>query len=221
MNGISLACRWWPNVGRFVIFQGIQTIIPKKSYIFVIFQWGGGGGLDPLSPLWIGAWVWVFIFNHTLCIRAVNALSSLHICTGSPESSLLTILWKPNSRVRANFTNKLSGQLIQQRTTFKTVYTNKAIIILWEYRKFQWEHRAFLWEFRAFRAWEDREGIKQTRATFLVIQWIDRHVSWFFFLFWRLSKFLALIKSRLLFSSAEMIKKPLWQTVWTQIWLLL
>ena len=29
------------------------------------------------------------------------------------------------------------------------------------------------------------------------------------------------IKSRLLFSSAEMFKKPLWQTVWTQIRLLL
>ena len=28
-------------------------------------------------------------------------------------------------------------------------------------------------------------------------------------------------KSRLLFSSAEMFKKPLWQTVWTQIRLLL
>ena len=32
---------------------------------------------------------------------------------------------------------------------------------------------------------------------------------------------LALNKSRLLFSSAEMFKKPLWQSVWTQIRLLL
>ena len=36
-----------------MIFQGIWTSIAKKPYIFVIFQ--GGGGLDPLSPLWIRA----------------------------------------------------------------------------------------------------------------------------------------------------------------------
>ena len=36
-----------------MIFQGIQTSIAKKPYIFVIFQGGGGGGgggQDPLSP---------------------------------------------------------------------------------------------------------------------------------------------------------------------------
>ena len=34
-----------------VIFQGIQTSIAKKPYIFVIFQGGrGGGGPDPLVP---------------------------------------------------------------------------------------------------------------------------------------------------------------------------
>ena len=58
LNGVSLACRWWPNVecwlGSFMIFQGIQTSIAKKPYIFVIFQ--GVGGTDPLSPLlWICA----------------------------------------------------------------------------------------------------------------------------------------------------------------------
>ena len=42
-------------LGSFVIFQGIRTSIAKKPYIFVIFQ-GGGGGPDPLSPLWIRPW---------------------------------------------------------------------------------------------------------------------------------------------------------------------
>ena len=36
--------------GSFVICQGIRTSIAKKPYVFVIFR--GGGGPDPLSPLW-------------------------------------------------------------------------------------------------------------------------------------------------------------------------
>ena len=35
------------------IFQGIRNCIARKPYIFVIFHGGGGGGPDPLSPLWI------------------------------------------------------------------------------------------------------------------------------------------------------------------------
>ena len=31
----------------------------------------------------------IFIYIHTLCMRAANALASLHICAGSPEPSLL------------------------------------------------------------------------------------------------------------------------------------
>ena len=55
LNGISLACRWWPHIecwlGSFVIFQRIRINIAKKSYIFVIFQ----GGFGPTVPsiLWI------------------------------------------------------------------------------------------------------------------------------------------------------------------------
>ena len=30
----------------------------------------------------------VFNYNHTLCMRAKKALVSLHVCTGSPESSV-------------------------------------------------------------------------------------------------------------------------------------
>ena len=33
-------------------FSGMQISIAKTPYIFVIFR-GGGGGPDPLSPLWI------------------------------------------------------------------------------------------------------------------------------------------------------------------------
>ena len=40
LNGVSLACRWWPNIecwlGSFVIVQGIGNSIAKKPYIFVI-----------------------------------------------------------------------------------------------------------------------------------------------------------------------------------------
>ena len=57
LNGVSPAGRWWPNIecwlGSFVIFQGIRTSIAKKPYIFVIFQWGGGGQdrlSHPLDP---------------------------------------------------------------------------------------------------------------------------------------------------------------------------
>ena len=37
------------------IFQGIQTCIARKPYIFVCFQ----GGPDPLSPLWIRTCQWI------------------------------------------------------------------------------------------------------------------------------------------------------------------
>ena len=49
LNGVSLACRCWPNFKCFAFFQGIRTNIAQKPYIFVIFQGGGGGGPDPLS----------------------------------------------------------------------------------------------------------------------------------------------------------------------------
>ena len=39
-----------PTLNTGLVFQGIRTSIAKKPYIFVIFQGGGGGGLDPMSP---------------------------------------------------------------------------------------------------------------------------------------------------------------------------
>ena len=48
LNSVSLAGRRWPNIecwlSSFVIFQGNQTSIAKKTYIFVIYQ-----GADPLT----------------------------------------------------------------------------------------------------------------------------------------------------------------------------
>ena len=53
LNGVSLACRWWPYIecwlGSFVNFKGIRTSIAKKPYIFVIFQ--GVGVRTPVHPL--------------------------------------------------------------------------------------------------------------------------------------------------------------------------
>ena len=46
-DSISSACRWWPVIECWLIFQGIWTTIIKKTYIFVIFQ----GAPDTLSPL--------------------------------------------------------------------------------------------------------------------------------------------------------------------------
>ena len=44
------------NAGLVVCdFQGIRTSIPKKPYIFVIFQGGGGGVRTPVPPLWMSA----------------------------------------------------------------------------------------------------------------------------------------------------------------------
>ena len=49
LNGVSLACQWWPNVdcwlGSFVIFQGIRTSIVKKP---CFCEFSGGGVLTPV-----------------------------------------------------------------------------------------------------------------------------------------------------------------------------
>ena len=54
LNGVLLACRWWPNIefwlGSLVIFQENWTSIAKKPYFFVIFQ-GGSGPPVPPPPL--------------------------------------------------------------------------------------------------------------------------------------------------------------------------
>ena len=56
--GLPAAFRWCADAGPTLnaglvaaFFQGIQTCIARKPYIFVIFQ----GGPDPLTPLWIRA----------------------------------------------------------------------------------------------------------------------------------------------------------------------
>ena len=54
LNGVSLACRWWPNIefwlGSFVIFRGIGTSIAKKPYICAIFMWGYQPPAPPPPP---------------------------------------------------------------------------------------------------------------------------------------------------------------------------
>ena len=53
-NGVSLACRWWPNIecwlGSFVIFQGFRTSIAKKPYILWFFRGGVRIPCPPLDP---------------------------------------------------------------------------------------------------------------------------------------------------------------------------
>ena len=58
LNGVSLACRWWPNIecwlGSFKIFQGIRTSIARNPIFLWFFIGGGGGGGGgsgpPISP---------------------------------------------------------------------------------------------------------------------------------------------------------------------------
>ena len=50
LNGVSLTCRWWPNIeyclGSFVIFSGIWISIAKNH----IFLWFSRGVRTPCSP---------------------------------------------------------------------------------------------------------------------------------------------------------------------------
>ena len=68
LNGVSLAALCWPNIGcwlgSFVIFHMIRTSFSKKPYICVKLQ----GGPDPLSFLWIHAWLLTLRFRYMYCI---------------------------------------------------------------------------------------------------------------------------------------------------------
>ena len=54
-NGVSLACRWWPNIecwlGNFVIFRGSGQVLPGNP-IFLWFFRGGPDPCPPPPPLW-------------------------------------------------------------------------------------------------------------------------------------------------------------------------
>ena len=54
LNGVSLACRWWPNVecwlGSFENFKGSGSVLLRNS-IFLWFFRGGGGSGPPVPPL--------------------------------------------------------------------------------------------------------------------------------------------------------------------------
>ena len=58
LNGVLLACRWWPNVecwlGSFENFKRSGPVLLRNSIFLLFFR--RGRGPDPLSPLWIRAW---------------------------------------------------------------------------------------------------------------------------------------------------------------------
>ena len=79
-----MAFRWRVNdgpifkcwLGSFVTFQGIRTNIVKKPYFLKFFR--GGGGPDPLSPLWIRPWtVWMQRLNWAFAARLCNKKQNL------------------------------------------------------------------------------------------------------------------------------------------------
>ena len=53
LNGVLLACRWWPNfecwLGSFVIFRESGSLL-LRNFIFLWFSQGGGGGSEPHVP---------------------------------------------------------------------------------------------------------------------------------------------------------------------------
>ena len=53
LNGVSLACQWWPNVecwlGSFENFRGSGPVLLRNSIFLWFFQVGGGGS-GTLSP---------------------------------------------------------------------------------------------------------------------------------------------------------------------------
>ena len=55
-TGVPIMAEHFMLVGSFEIFQGIQTSIAKKPYIFVIFQGGSEPPVPPPPPLWIRPW---------------------------------------------------------------------------------------------------------------------------------------------------------------------
>ena len=59
LNGVSLACRWWPPIecwlGSFVIFRGSRPVLLKKLY-FCDFSGGPNTPPAPPPPLWIRPW---------------------------------------------------------------------------------------------------------------------------------------------------------------------
>ena len=56
-NGVSLACRWWPNIkcwlGSFVIFRGSGPALLRNPIFLWFFR--GGGVRTPCPPFWIRA----------------------------------------------------------------------------------------------------------------------------------------------------------------------
>ena len=63
----------WPDIecwlGSIVDFQEFQTSIAKNPYIFVIFQGGGGGRLDP--PM-VFEYLWTIDKNLSINIMGVQ-----------------------------------------------------------------------------------------------------------------------------------------------------
>ena len=63
-NSVSLACRSWPTIecwlGSFVIFRGSGPVLLGNPINLWFFR--GGGGQDPMSPLWILTW---FLYHNS------------------------------------------------------------------------------------------------------------------------------------------------------------
>ena len=84
-NAIQMAFRWCADdgptlkvslAGQLCGFQGIQTSIAKKPYIFVIFQGVGGGGVrTPVPPLDLNMFTQIERLFSTVTVISVDSSS--------------------------------------------------------------------------------------------------------------------------------------------------
>ena len=62
LSGVSLECRWWPNIDcwlcSFVIFRGSGPVLLRNPIFLWFFRGGGGGVWTPCPSLWISPWLW-------------------------------------------------------------------------------------------------------------------------------------------------------------------
>ena len=87
-NGISLACRWWPNIqcclGSFVIFRGSGPLLQRNLYFCYISRGVSGPPVPPLDPRMQSQRIYFhymseFMIKDTYVIRAKIIIMSIMV----------------------------------------------------------------------------------------------------------------------------------------------
>ena len=84
LNGVLLACQWWPNIecwlGSFVIFRGSGCVLLKIPIFLWFFFCGGGGGVQTQSLLWISTWDQSSLCSVVRCRLNEKSLEKWYPC---------------------------------------------------------------------------------------------------------------------------------------------